>query len=175
VTLPSWTDGGSEESFAAPPLPLESPGAASTSTSCRAEPPHAPAVITSSQSEVQRRTAHQSTAKLGGFGASWYTHIMRWIAAALVLLVTPLAGAEDRTQVVVTVGQTVSREVGYAMGHLCDDETIVRAEMKNGTFENNLFVVTGVKPGTTLCRAGTVQDRPTLLFEITVVAAKPRR
>ena len=77
--------------------------------------------------------------------------------------------------IVLEVGKTVSKEVGYAMGHLCDDETVVRAVMKNGTPDNNLFVVTGLKPGTTLCRAGTVQDRPTLLFEITVVAPKPRR
>ncbi|MBA3460178.1 MAG: hypothetical protein H0T46_09475 [Deltaproteobacteria bacterium] len=100
---------------------------------------------------------------------------MRWIAVALVLLLTPLAGAEDRVPLVVEVGKTVSTEVGYAMGHLCDDETVVRAAMKNGTPENNLFVVTGLKPGTTLCRAGTMQDRPTLLFEIKVVPAKPRR
>lgn len=92
--------------------------------------------------------------------------------ALVAALAGRVAADEERVPLVVEVGQTVSREVGYAMGHLCDDETILRAEMKNGTVDNNLFVVTGVKPGTTLCRAGTVQDRPTILFEVRVV---PRR
>jgi hypothetical protein len=47
--------------------------------------------------------------------------------------------------------------------------------MKNGTPENNLFVVTGLKPGTTLCRAGVMEDRPTILFAVTVVAPVRRR
>ncbi|CAN5739396.1 hypothetical protein BH11MYX3_BH11MYX3_23620 [soil metagenome] len=97
---------------------------------------------------------------------------MRCLVVLTLLLTTATVGAEDRVPLVVEVGQTVSREVGYAMGHLCDDETVVRAEMKNGTPENNLFVVTGKKPGTTLCRAGVVPDRPTILFEITVTARK---
>lgn len=103
---------------------------------------------------------------------------MRWISLALVALAATAGVAtadEERVSLVVEVGQTVSREVGFAMGHLCDDETILRAEMRNGTPENNLFVVTGKKPGTTLCRAGTVQDRPTILFEIRVVPKPAKR
>ncbi len=97
------------------------------------------------------------------------------IVALAAMLGDPTSvGAEDRVPLVVEIGQTVSREVGFAMGHLCDDETVVHAEMKNGTLENNLFVVTGKKPGTTLCRAGVVQDRPTMLFAITVTARKKR-
>ena len=97
---------------------------------------------------------------------------MRRISLALLALAAAAAPAtadEERVPLVVEVGQTVSREVGFAMGHMCDDETILRAEMRNGTVENNLFVVTGKKPGTTLCRAGITQDRPTILFEIRVV------
>lgn len=103
---------------------------------------------------------------------------MRRISLAFLALAATAAGAaadEERVPLVVEVGQTVSREVGFAMGHMCDDETILHAEMKNGTPENNLFVVTGVKPGTTLCRAGTVQDRPTILFEIRVVPKRAKR
>ena len=103
---------------------------------------------------------------------------MRRISLALLVLAATTGRAkaeEERVSLVVEVGQTVTREVGYAMGHLCDDETILRAEMKNGTPENNLFVVTGKKPGTTLCRAGTVQDRPTVLFEVRVVPKRPAR
>ncbi len=99
--------------------------------------------------------------------------------AAVLVAVFALTGtqvtAEDRLPLVVELGKSVSTKVGFAMGHLCDDETIVRAEMKNGTLDDNLFVVTGLKLGTTLCRAGTVQERPTLLYEITVVAPKRAR
>lgn len=97
-----------------------------------------------------------------------------------VLLVTALcaapalARAEDRVPLTVELGATVTTKVGFAMGHMCDDESIVRGEMKNGTAEDNLFVVTGKKLGTTLCRAGTMQDRPTILFEITVVPPKAK-
>ena len=62
------------------------------------------------------------------------------------------------------------------MGHLCDDERIARGEMRNKNAETNVFAVTGVAVGTTLCRAGTVtvENRPTLLFEITVTPAAKR-
>ncbi|MBL0220462.1 MAG: hypothetical protein IPQ07_42150 [Myxococcales bacterium] len=96
------------------------------------------------------------------------------LVAAIALTGTKVT-AEDRQPLVVEVGKTVSTKVGFAMGHLCDDETIVRAEMQNGTTDDNLFVVTGLKPGTTLCRAGVVEDRPTVLFEITVTAKKRAR
>ena len=78
--------------------------------------------------------------------------------------------AEDRTAITVRVGETVSTEVGYAMGFLCDDETIVRGEMRNKDADTNVFAVTGLAVGTTLCRAGTVtvENRPSYLFEITV-------
>lgn len=96
------------------------------------------------------------------------------LALAALCVIPGLARAEDRVPLAVEVGATVTQKVGYAMGHLCDDESIAAGQMKNGTPEDNLFVVTGKKPGTTLCRAGTVQDRPTILFEITVVPAKPK-
>lgn len=75
--------------------------------------------------------------------------------------------------ITVEIGKTTSREVGYAMGHICDDESIVHAEMQNGTADNNLFVVTGLKAGTTLCRAGVVERRPQILFQVTVIEPKP--
>jgi hypothetical protein len=87
------------------------------------------------------------------------------------------AADEERRPVTVAVGQTVELEVGYAMGHLCDSETIVRAEMRNKTTDTNVVAITGLAVGTTLCRAGTVtvENRPTILFEITVVAAPKRK
>ncbi len=87
-----------------------------------------------------------------------------------------LAVAEDRVAITVRVGQTVETEVGYAMGHQCDDDKLVRAEMRNKDADTNVFVVTGLAVGTTLCRAGTVtvENRPTYLFEITVSSAVAR-
>ena len=86
------------------------------------------------------------------------------------------ARAEDRIAVSVRVGESVKTEVGYAMGFFCDDEKIVRGEMRNKDADTNVFVATGLAVGTTLCRAGTVtvENRPTVLLEITVVpVAKP--
>ena len=37
-----------------------------------------------------------------------------------------------------------------------DDLSIVRADLRASTPESNTFTVTGVKEGTTMCRAGTV-------------------
>jgi hypothetical protein len=86
------------------------------------------------------------------------------------------AADEDRVAIKVEVGKTVETEVGFAMGHLCDDDQVVRAEMRNKNADTNVFAVTGVKLGTTLCRAGTttIENRPTFLFEITVVPAAKR-
>lgn len=98
--------------------------------------------------------------------------MLRVLVIAALCAVPSAAHAEDRVVLIVELGKTVTQKVGYAMGHLCDDESIVRAEMKNGTAEDNLFVATGKKLGTTLCRAGTMQDRPSVLFEITVVPPK---
>lgn len=94
-----------------------------------------------------------------------------------IALGASLALAEDRQTIVVTVGQTVERDVGWAMGHVCDDPAIVDATMRNKDPETNAFVVTGKQVGTTTCRAGThqVENRPTFLFDVRVVAALPRR
>lgn len=99
------------------------------------------------------------------------------VLAALTLAVPAAARADgdEVPEIVVEVGQTVATEVGYAMGSFCDDTTVVRAEMQNGTPENNRFVVTGLKAGSTLCRVGTVivDLRPTMLYRVTVVDAPP--
>ena len=98
------------------------------------------------------------------------------IRIALVLcLVTGHALADDTVRIDVAVGETIEQDVGFAIGLLCDDLTIIRAELRASTPESNTFTVTGVKEGTTMCRAGTSPNRPTYLFEIHVVAPRPRR
>ena len=109
--------------------------------------------------------------------AGWYNHIVRLLTVIIVsstCLARP-ALAEQPESITVRVGQTVAREVGWAMGVRCDDPELVHAEMRNTDPDTNVFVVTGRKPGTTICRAGTyhVENRQTFLFEVTVLA-KPR-
>lgn len=100
---------------------------------------------------------------------------MRSLLVGILLMATPALADEERTRVELVVGQATEVEVGWAMGHQCDDESIVAAEMKSKDPETNVLALTGKKPGTTLCRAGTylVENRPTFLFEI-VVSAPPK-
>ena len=96
---------------------------------------------------------------------------MKRLALLAVLVASPVA-AEERTVVRLAVGERTEIEVGFAMGHQCDDESIVAAEMKNKTAETNVFALRGKQPGTTVCRAGTylVENRPSFVFEIVVTA-----
>ena len=83
--------------------------------------------------------------------------------------------ADDALRLDVAVGQTVERDVGFAIGVLCDDLAILRVELRPSTPESNRLSVTGIKEGSTLCRVGTAPERPSYVFEIHVVASRPRR
>ncbi len=104
-----------------------------------------------------------------------YEAIMRALLIGILLVATPALADEERTRVELVVGQATEIEVGWAMGHQCDDESIVAAEMKNKDADTNLLALKGLKPGTTMCRAGTylIENRPTFLFEI-VVSPPPK-
>lgn len=95
--------------------------------------------------------------------------------AAILCLVATSALADDAMRLDVAVGETIERDVGIAMGLLCDDVAMIRVELRTGTPEANTFAVTGVKEGVTRCRVGTTPNRPVYLFEIHVVAARLRR
>lgn len=82
------------------------------------------------------------------------------------------AAADPPPRIDVEVGQTVERDVGIAIGVLCDDLSIIHAELRTETPESNVLRVTGVRPGDTLCRAGTVPGRPMFVFEIHVTARR---
>jgi hypothetical protein len=88
--------------------------------------------------------------------------------SAVVAASPPAAG--EPTQIHVAVGDTVERDVGFALGLLCDDLTVIQAELRPGTPESNVFRVTGVQPGDTRCRVGTDPSRPSFVFEIHVTA-----
>jgi hypothetical protein len=95
----------------------------------------------------------------------------RWLLVALLAAPRVLAAdafENERIPVKIAVGETKEIEVGFARMHVCDDTSIVEAEMRDKNADTNVFVVKGLKPGTTDCRAGMDPDRPTFLFSITV-------
>lgn len=94
--------------------------------------------------------------------------------AALLAAVSGRAIADEGARkLVVAVDETVELEVGYAIGFVCDDTTIVRGEMKSRSSTQNVFVATGLKTGTTQCRIGTDPNRPSTLYQ--VIVTPPRR
>jgi hypothetical protein len=111
----------------------------------------------------------------------WYLLGMLRIAVIVCLVAGLVAGlatsavADGAIRVDVAVGETIERDVGFAMGLQCDDVAIVRVELREGTPESNTFAVTGVTEGTTTCRVGTAPNRPSYMFEIHVIAPRRRR
>lgn len=98
----------------------------------------------------------------------------RWLA--LLAFVTVAHADElgaERIPLRIAVGEVREIEVGYARMHVCDDPSIVDAEMRDKTAETNVFVIKGKKPGTTDCRVGLdpEQGRPTFLYAVTVEKA----
>ena len=95
---------------------------------------------------------------------------------ALVLaLASTAAMAEDAVRLDVAVGETVERDVGYALGVMCDGTEAIHIDLRNTSPEANTFVVTGIKEGAAICRVGTLPGRPTFLFEIHVVPVRRDR
>jgi hypothetical protein len=127
---------------------------------------------------MARATAPAAPRPFASIGAS--LRAMAGVACALGLLAGPARAedpvrADDAVRLDVEVGETVDRDVGFAMGLLCDDLAIVRAELHAATSASNTFSVTGVAEGTTRCRVGTAPNRPTYVFEIHVVPPHHRR
>jgi hypothetical protein len=94
-----------------------------------------------------------------------------WLVIALATMQPADDGAR---QIAVEVDHTISVDVGYAVGFRCDDVTIIEPSMKPKTDQVNVFLVKGIKEGTTLCRVGTAPGRPTMLLQVKVVPAKRR-
>jgi len=98
----------------------------------------------------------------------------------IAILVTTLTGVafadggsnDAPNRLTVAVAETVAVDVGTLIGFLCDDLTIVKGEMTTKSETMNSFHVTGLAPGTTLCRVGTEPQRPKRMFEIHVVPGK---
>ncbi|HEY0192028.1 MAG TPA: hypothetical protein VGC42_13000 [Kofleriaceae bacterium] len=78
----------------------------------------------------------------------------------------------DAAALDVAVGDTVTRDVGFALGLACDDLSAIRADLHTAASGTNVFEVTGVKLGDTVCRAGTTPNRPSFVFRVHVVPAR---
>jgi hypothetical protein len=97
-----------------------------------------------------------------------------WLLLLAIAIAAGPARADDAVPLSVAVGETVERDVNFAIGLLCDDLAIIHADLHASTPESNTFRVTGVAEGTTMCRVGTAPTRPAYLFEIHVIARRPR-
>ena len=72
----------------------------------------------------------------------------------------------------VALGKKLEVKVGYARGYLCDDPTLVDAELVTRD-DTNWWVITGKKLGKTHCKVGSALDSPVYyVFEVRVVAKK---
>jgi hypothetical protein len=96
-----------------------------------------------------------------------------WVLVA-GLAMAGVASADDNdgiSQLSVEVGETVSTAVGISKGLVCDDLTVISAEMHAGDAKNNLLKVTGLKPGETLCRIGNEMEGSRTFVHVTVTPA----
>jgi hypothetical protein len=89
------------------------------------------------------------------------------LLALAVLLSASSALADD--SVTVAVGKTKTVDVGLAKGLNCDDLSVAQVEIRNRNAENNELVITGLKPGSTWCRAGLPNAGATALVNIIVI------
>ncbi len=96
------------------------------------------------------------------------------LVAVLVALAAPTVADDDAPKLKVELGKSLAQPVGIARGWFCDDTSLVTAEIVTRN-EVNVWIVTGVKLGTTQCRVGTDPTRPAYVFEVRVVPAKPKR
>lgn len=99
-----------------------------------------------------------------------------WRFLLVLELTSPvLALADDAVRrETLAVGETIERDVGYAIGVICDDPDTVGATMKTAKgADTNILVLTGKRVGKTLCRAGTDPNRVSYVFEVVVIPKRP--
>jgi hypothetical protein len=88
------------------------------------------------------------------------------VVVVLVLLFAGIASAQI-PRVVVEVGESVSLDVGNAIGWQCDDPLLVSPQITTQD-GHNVWIVTGVTEGETTCRIGTELGRDSYLVYVEV-------
>ena len=89
----------------------------------------------------------------------------------LPLLLASSAFADDVPRIEVEVGKNFEKSVEYARGYMCDDPSILTAEMITRK-DRNYWVVTGVKVGETLCRVGLDRLQVHYVFDVRVLPGR---
>lgn len=98
---------------------------------------------------------------------------MKALALPLLLLAST-ALADDVQRVDIEIGASVEKNVQYARGWMCDDPSLVTAEMVTRD-DHNVWIVKGVKVGKTMCRVGLDNLRVWYVFDVRVVPARQKR
>ena len=93
--------------------------------------------------------------------------------AALLAMWIAVDDGDKPKRLDVKVGKTVEVDVGYTRGVRCDDLATIEVAIQTrqgstGDATTNVFVVKGLREGTTQCRVGTEPQRPSILFDVRV-------
>jgi hypothetical protein len=91
-----------------------------------------------------------------------------WIAVTVLAADGGVSREVGTASVTVQVGETQTVEVGNLHGLICDDLTLVQPELRGGE-STNVLLLTGLKAGKTLCRAGVQKDGRFKLVHVTVI------
>jgi hypothetical protein len=98
---------------------------------------------------------------------------MRRVAALALVLGSGTALADGEIRLDVELGKTIEKDVGYSRGWMCDDPSLINADLVTRD-DRNVWIVTGAKLGHTLCRVGTDLSVPRYyVFDLHVVEPKP--
>ena len=94
--------------------------------------------------------------------------VIAWLSATALAQDTPIPSG---TKVKLHVGQQKVLNVGLAIGLVCNDGTVVQADLRPKSDTENELVLVGLKPGKTSCRAGTANISRSVLVNVSVSAA----
>lgn len=83
------------------------------------------------------------------------------------------APAVETPRVDIELGVTVEKNVSYARGWMCDDPSLLTAEMVTRD-DHNVWIAKGVKLGETQCRVGLDRMRVYYVFDVHVVPKRAR-
>lgn len=103
------------------------------------------------------------------------TRLTRWcgfVVALAWILATGSARAQEMF-LVLELGKTVERNVGYARGWACDEPALVKGEIATRG-DHNVWLVTGQRAGSTQCRVGTDPYGVSYVFNVRVVPRAAR-
>ena len=93
---------------------------------------------------------------------------MRWL---VLVLLPAVAMAGEIPRLDVELGKSVEQNVQSARGWMCDDPSLITADLV--TRDNrNVWILKGVKLGHTLCRVGTDPLGLHYVFDVHVVPKK---